>query len=97
VKYLLRMSLLIIARAGLCMAVVAWIVGQWCELNATIPTSPHVSRRPKSSGRIGANGGSRGLSVDWTPVVGEVTVFLSDSNGKAQRSWDASLEMNVRT
>jgi hypothetical protein len=29
VKNLLRMSLLIIARAGLCLAVVAWVVGQW--------------------------------------------------------------------
>ena len=28
-KHLLRMSLFIIARAGLCLAVVAWIVGQW--------------------------------------------------------------------
>ena len=28
-KNVLRMSLFIIARAGLCLAVVAWIVGQW--------------------------------------------------------------------
>ncbi|MEO2016294.1 MAG: hypothetical protein ABGZ53_18195 [Fuerstiella sp.] len=28
-KNLLRMSLFIIARAGLCLAVVAWIAGQW--------------------------------------------------------------------
>mgnify|MGYP006928347510 CR=1 FL=1 len=33
-KNLLRMSLFIIARAGLCLAVVAWIVGPWCSIES---------------------------------------------------------------
>lgn len=60
-------------------------------------SNPHVSRLPNSSGRIGAKAGARGLSVDRMPVVGEMAVFRSYSDCKAQRSWDGSLEMNVRT
>ena len=59
--------------------------------------NPHVSRRPNSSGRIGANAGAGHLSVDSKPVAGDVAVFRSYSDGKAQRSWDGSLERNVRT
>ena len=33
-KNLLRMSLFIIARAGLCLAVVAWIAGQWWSIES---------------------------------------------------------------
>ena len=35
-KNLLRMSLFIIARAGLCLAVVAWIVGQWWTVDHSV-------------------------------------------------------------
>ena len=34
-KNLLRMSLFIVARAGLFLAIVAWIVGQWCGILAS--------------------------------------------------------------
>jgi len=38
-KNLLRMSLFIIARAGLCLAVVAWIVGQWWGVQCHMSSS----------------------------------------------------------
>ncbi|MCP4781977.1 MAG: hypothetical protein GY903_05515 [Fuerstiella sp.] len=81
-KTLLRMSLFIIARAGLCLVVAAWIVGQWRMMQIMIPTADSTTVTG-----FGRSATFLGLEMEVGVVELSVSFYEHSHRVSAENSW----------